>query len=278
MRSKTNPLVSVVMPIWNANQEYLSVAIESLRKQTLREWELIIVEDPSPQMSASTVSRFSDQRIHYIANKTRTSLVQQRNAGLSKCSSEFVAMLDADDWSDPDRLRLQREFLLANEDVDVLGCQLKIVDACGQGIADRSYPNLDTEIRSQMPIRNSIPQPGVMLRRSAVVGVGGYKYERYQGLEDYDLWCCLMSAGSKFANHPGYLTYYRIHHQQIKQAKIREQLLGTIDVKQIYFGKTMDWRQRLRIWFERFAVVLPSGFVMFLFKKMYFKKQVPERI
>lgn len=266
-----DPSISVVMPIYQTRQDYVHAALTSLVAQELRDWELIIVEDPSSCESKATVGSFADSRFHYFCNAERTSLISQRNLALSKCRAPVVAMLDSDDIAEPNRLFEQSAFLRANPSIDVVGCQLSIIDGEGAIVANRDYPLDHLSIRRGMKLRNLIPQPGVMFRRDTVVASGAYQYARNNGPEDFDLWCRLLKNGSQFANHPERLQRYRIHSGQIKQQRLRDQLLGTIEVKKTHFRGELGIRGWTRIYCEHALLFLPAWFVMKLFSNTYFR-------
>ena len=267
------PSVSVVMPIYQTRQDYVRDAIASLIAQDLSDWELIIVEDPSASESTLTVESFDDSRIHYFRNAERTSLISQRNLALAKCRAPLVAMLDADDVAEPNRLAEQMTFFAANSQTDVLGCQLTIIDTQGTAIAKRTYPQNHDAISRGMRFRNMIPQPGVMFRKERIVQARAYTYDRHAGLEDYDLWCRLLKSGIRFANHPNRLQRYRIHSSQIKQSRLQDQILGTIAVKRLHFANQLGLLGWARIACEYALTYLPASFVMRLFSASYFKSR-----
>lgn len=269
----SQPFVSVVMPIFCTRQEFVRAAIKSLVEQDFCDWELVIVEDPSDCESRDTVNHFDDERIVYFHNQNRTSLIEQRNLGLSKCRAPLIAMLDADDVANPNRLSEQIAFLNQHDKIGVVGCQLSIIDATGNLIGTRDYPTSHEAIRKGMMFRNMIPQPGVMFRKDAILQSGAYLYDRHCGLEDYDLWCRLLKAGVRFANHPERLQCYRIHNRQIKQSRMREQLLGTIEVKRQHFRGELGLLGWSRILAEYALTYLPSPWVMRLFSATYLKSE-----
>jgi glycosyltransferase involved in cell wall biosynthesis len=266
------PSVSVVMPVWNADAGLLDQAITSLLDQTLTDWELVMVEDPSPNMVTHTISQYDDDRIRYFANEGRTSLVAQLNRALHESRSQVVARMDADDICEPTRLEEQLAFLNAQPQCGVLGCQLSIIDEHGLPVGQRNYPCSHEEIRKTMSLRNAIAHPTVMFRLEPVLAVGGYRYDKYLGLEDYDLWCRLLKKGIQFRTHPHRLLRYRIHTGQIKQYRLREQILGTIEIKQLHLRGQMGGCARLRLCCEKVLLLIPAGIVMWLFRKCYIRR------
>src|SRR4051812_16878681 len=114
----TKPLVSVVMPMYNAAL-YVSEAIASLQSQTYEHWELIVVNDGSTDKSADIVRSFHDPRIRLIDNHDNAGSISKRlNEGLAEAQGEFLARLDSDDlWSDHDKLRKQVAVMVKDPDL-----------------------------------------------------------------------------------------------------------------------------------------------------------------
>jgi glycosyltransferase involved in cell wall biosynthesis len=270
MRSK--PIVSVVMPVLNPHPVYFRQAIESVLNQTFEDWELVIVEDPSPRPAVEILKDYPDPRIRHFVNPQRTSLVKQRNRALHEAKAELIACQDADDISEPERLEKQVKFMENYPEVAVLGTWLRVIDEDGQTLGFRRYPCDHDDIVRAMRIYNPIGQPSVMFRREVALKHGGYRYEKFSGIgEDYDLWCRLAKKGERFANLPEPLVRYRVHLAGIKTSKLRDALRGTIEIKQLHFGADMDFRARLRLVGERLLLFLPPKFVLWLFLKTSIK-------
>ena len=119
MRSK--PIVSVVMPVLNPHPVYFRQAIESVLNQTFEDWELVIVEDQSPRPAAEILKDYPDPRIRHFVRSQRTSLGDAMNLGLHEARAELVAILHADDISEPERLEKQVKFMENHPEVAVLG-------------------------------------------------------------------------------------------------------------------------------------------------------------
>ncbi len=267
------PLVSVIMPVYNAHPAYLREAIESLLAQSFQDWELVIVEDPSEQSAEPLVRQFSDPRICYFLNAQRTSLAQQRNAALDQARASIVACLDADDICEPDRLQKQLMFLQQNPDVTVLGTQLAVIDSGGRVLGYRKYPTQHAAIVAAMPIYNPIGHPSVAYRRDSVLGLGGYK--AYEGAEDYELWSRLALSGACFANHPEPLLRYRVHPHASKRTKLRETLRLTLDIKRTYWSHSMTTRARIRMLLEKLLLCAPPWLVYRLFVLTQYTRRRP---
>jgi glycosyltransferase involved in cell wall biosynthesis len=115
------PRVSVLMPVFDPDPKYFAEAIESVLSQSMHDWELLIVEDPSRRKVADTLRNFSDPRIRHFANAVRTSLVFQRNRTLGLARGQYVAMLDADDVAEPNRFEEQCHVLDTDTRTGVVG-------------------------------------------------------------------------------------------------------------------------------------------------------------
>ena len=274
---RKSPLVSVVMPVLNPHPVYFVEAVRSVLEQTLEELELVIVEDPSPRSAESLLAAFSDPRIRFERNPERTSLVDQRNLALRRAESDLVACLDADDVCEPERLQKQFDRLQSDERTTVLGGQLSIIDDTGRHVGSRHYPREHEAIVAAMRRYNPIAQPAVMFRKKAILDSGGYRYAKYLGLEDYELWCRLAQRGAQFANHPDSLVRYRVHPEGLKSAKLRGMILGTLDVKRQYWQDQMDWTSRMRMNVERILLWLPPALVLRLFMVTHYERPLRPR-
>jgi hypothetical protein len=180
--------------------------------------------------------------------------------------------LDADDVSESNRLAEQLAFVAAHPEIDVLGSQLTIIDDKGQIIARREYAHDHESICRLMRRYNAMGQSAVLMRRQLVVDAGGYLYRRRRCAEDYELWSRLLKLGARFANHPAALVRYRIHGAQTKVTALREHLLATIDIKQMFWRSQFDIRDRLHYWGEHGLGLMPNTLVLTLFQALQYRR------
>jgi glycosyltransferase involved in cell wall biosynthesis len=220
--TKAAPAVSVVMPVFNA-QQYLGSAIRSVLRQTFTDFEFIIVDDGSTDSSIrimDTAARF-DRRVRFIEGPHQ-GIVGALNLGLSKARGEFVARMDADDISLPDRLLRQIEFLRSHPDHVLVGSRVLLIDPDGSPICPFISETTHDEIdRAQVELRWPLVHPAVMMRREVLLQLGGYR-PQYEGLEDTDLFLRLAEIG-KLANLSDILLHYRQHHRSICALRTLEQ-------------------------------------------------------
>jgi glycosyltransferase involved in cell wall biosynthesis len=265
------PSVSVLMPVLNPHPVYFREAVASILAQQLADIELVIVEDPGESSAAELLP--ADSRVRHIRNPARTSLVDQRNRALAEASADVVAMLDADDIAEPERMASQLEFLREHPDVGLVGSALTIIGPDGKRLGTRGYPTQHDEIVAAMSRYNAIAQPSVMARKQLLLDAGGYTYRRFPVNEDYELWSRLVKRGVRLANHPQRLVRYRVHPHGTKAAMLKRMLRATIDVKKEHWRDRMDMRARLRFWAEHALLGLPPSVVLRLFMMTQYKDE-----
>ena len=259
------PLVSVVMTVLEPDRRYFPEAVASVLVQDYANLELVIVEDPSTRSAAELLRAFEDPRIVHHANPERTSHMRQRNQSLARARGQLVATLDADDVCHPQRISKQVQYFEQHPEVAVVGTQLAIIDADGRTSGSRAYPVGHEEILAALPRYNPIAQPSVMFRKAAIVEAGGYCYDRYPAVEDYELWSRLATQGIKFANLSEPLLKYRLHPGGMKATKLKGTLRGTLDVKNRYWRSQLGWRGHLRMTLERVLLLVPPAITYQIF-------------
>ena len=177
-------------------------AVESILQQTERNFELVVVDDGSRDDTAQVVRRFADSRIQ-LTERPPLGLVAALQEGLRTARAPLIARMDADDWSDPRRLRLQADFLDAHPEADLVATQVRYGgDAeANQGLAafvDWTNQLLThSEIALRRFVESPIVHPSVMFRRAIVERAGGYREGEFP--EDYELWLRWLAAGARFA-------------------------------------------------------------------------------
>ncbi len=209
MRGAT-PLVSVVMPVYDA-AAYLAAAIDSILAQTHPDLELIAVDDGSTDASGKILERYAkrDPRL-IVVRKRHEGVIRARNAGLSLARAPFVACMDADDISLPDRLALQASALAARPDVVCIGGAFDVIDARDRLLNRLLPPREHAEILAMALVgRSPICGSNAMFRRQEALAIGGYD-ETACFVEDIDLWLRLGETG-RLANLPDVISRVRFH-------------------------------------------------------------------
>ena len=193
------------MPVRN-EEKFVARAIKSILAQTYSDFEFIIVDDASTDNTVHVMKEFSDSRINLIQLEQNVGLPAALNAGLNVASGRWIARMDGDDVSDSSRLQIQREYLQAHPEIDVLGTNMSIVDESQRTHRRTHLPLEHYEIVWQSLFINPVAHPTVMMRKSTVLDVSGYLEESVYA-EDFDLWLRLFSV-ARFHNLPDFLYSY----------------------------------------------------------------------
>jgi glycosyltransferase involved in cell wall biosynthesis len=264
------------MAVLNPHPVYFPQAVRSILAQTLGQFELLIVEDPSPRRAEDTLAGFDDPRIRYYRNPERTGLIRQRNQGLALARSDVVAQFDADDIAEPSRLARQLDYLRAHPDVGVLGSQIAVIDERGAVRGYRRYPLTHEAVLEALPRVVPLAHPSVMFRKGPVLAAGGYQHVEFPHVDDYELWSRLALQGVRFANLPEVLLHYRVHPEMGKVTRLREVIRGVLRVKRLYWRDRMDWQARARMWGEQLLLGLPTWLTFRLLVRALYQDGPPD--
>lgn len=270
-----NRMLSVLLPVYQPRLEYLQKAIESILHQSFRDFELLVIEAPSGVSIDALLAKYHDKRIQHHRFPAKPSLVKQLNFGLQLSRAEMIARMDGDDWSHPERLKRQWDYLQQHPEISVLGTQICIMDDRDRPIGFRQYPTASEQAALLLKRYNTIAHPSVMYRKEHILAVGGYWYDRYPANEDYELWCRLVKRGYRLATLNEQLLRYRIHPQAMKSEKLKNILRGTRLVKRHYFGSSMSTADWSRYWAEGALLNLPGWMILQLFTRMNYRNEAP---
>jgi glycosyltransferase involved in cell wall biosynthesis len=220
------PRVSVVMPVFQA-ERFLAEAVRSILLQTYADFELLVFDDGSGDRSRAILREFAaaDARIR-LFEETHAGYVTWLNRGLELAHGEFVARMDADDVSLPERFERQVRFLDAHPDVVALGTHALFIDSDGDPIAPTEKPLDHDEIDRQHIAPGCqgamITHPSAMLRRAAALAAGGYRPEAVL-VDDLDLFLRMAERGH-LANLADVLLHYRIHPDSLGVSRRAQQI------------------------------------------------------
>lgn len=225
-KTMKDPLVSVVMPIYNS-EKYLAKAIDSILTQTYSNFELIIVDDGSTDQSGVIIKRYNDSRIQIIRHKTNEGVSASRNEAAAAAKGSYIAMHDADDISLPGRFDKQVKYLEQNLDIGVLGSSLKAIDEDDNFLYFINLLTNPDDLKLAEIFSNQIAQSSAMIRREIFKKSGGFNTQMTHA-EDTDLWR-RVSHYCQIANLKEPLCIYRVHPAGASAniAKIRESALAT---------------------------------------------------
>jgi len=213
-----SPMISVVLPVYQNNNDYLDLAINSILNQSLEEFELIIVANSCDNKIWEYLQTFEDDRIR-LFRTTIGQIAFNLNYAVNISQSDLIARMDADDISNKDRLKIQYEYLLNNPHVDIIGSGVNIIDKNNIKVDKLLNPQSNKKIRASLPYKNPFCHPTVVIRKSTLLNHAGYLGGFYS--EDYSLW--LRLARDKdiiFENIQEYLLDYRITDSQTRGSKL----------------------------------------------------------
>lgn len=204
----TNPLISVIIPAYNA-ADTIAAAISSALAQTYRPLEILVVDDGSTDKTSQVADSFGDQ-IRFLS-QANAGPAAARNLGLRESRGELIAFLDADDRWHPDKLALQWQILLQQPSVGLVHTEVSHFDLQSEvpwrvEVGRRNFVGNCTALLLQ---ENRILNSSVVLRREYLDQTGFFD-ERFKGVEDYDLWLRL-SGCCEFAYLDEPLVWYRHH-------------------------------------------------------------------
>lgn len=218
------PLVSVLLPVRDGAR-YLEGALASIRSQTLRDWELVAVDDGSTDATSAILARAADDdpRIRVIRQEP-LGLVCALQRAVGEARAPYLARMDADDESMPQRLERQLAVFESDEDVVLVGGSFHVIEETGRLV--RTEPGLvhPDDLCRELFVRNPFAHGSVMLRRSAMVAAGGYRFE-HPAAEDYDLWRRLAMIGN-LRNLPEVVYRWRLNPRGVTRLQAERQRLS----------------------------------------------------
>jgi glycosyltransferase involved in cell wall biosynthesis len=247
------PTLSVLMPCYNAEMT-IEECLQSLKVQTLADFEVILVDDGSTDNTGKILQKWAarDSRFKAIP-QTHSGIITALNAGLSVCKAPYVARMDADDRCHPDRLARQVGYLENNPGVAVVSCLVQgfPMEQVRQGfqIYIEWLNSLveDDEIRREIFIESPLAHPSVTYRRRVILEAGGYQEHGWP--EDYDLWLRLYLAGARFGKVPQVLLEWREYPQRLTRTDSRYSLENFLRAKAYYLAQgPLNDRDAVIIW------------------------------
>jgi len=233
-----NPLVSVILSVYNG-EKYLAEAIESILNQTYINFEFIIIDDGSTDKSLEIIASYDDKRIVLVSRENR-GLIASLNEGIEQAKGKYIARMDADDISLPNRLEEQIGFMKKNIDIGVCGTA---IIGFGEEIKEKAWKlsSADKSLKTELLFSSCFAHPTVMIRRDILIDNNLYYNENYVHAEDFELWT-QMEKYTKFANLKNPLLRYRVLEDSISRVadkNIEERYLVIKSIFEIYL-KEMD--------------------------------------
>src|SRR3990167_2130806 len=193
-------MISVIMPVKNG-AETIEVALQSILNQTFQDFEIIVIDDHSTDNTVNIVNALAEKtgKIRIIKNGKSLGVTTSLNLALQNAKYEYVARMDADDESLPDRLKLQHDYLQKNPNIAVVGGQVLFMGSTSQHDYHLRYETNSELIKKEMLKNNQLSHPAVMYRKSVILQLGGYR-DFFKNAEDYDLWLRLLRHSYEISN------------------------------------------------------------------------------
>lgn len=205
---------SVLMSVYEKeNPEWFRKSIQSMLEQTVFPDEFVIVKDGKLPKELDEVimnySRLYPTLFQIVALDENVGLGPALQIGVEECSNEFIARMDSDDYSVPNRVETELKIISANDNLGIVGSNVfEFTGELNNIVSTVKLPEEHSEIISFSKKRNPFRHPSVLLRKSKVLEAGNYR--EYYLCEDYDMWVRMLRKGSKGYNIQKELVYMRI--------------------------------------------------------------------
>ena len=267
---KYNQLVSIIMPVYNAG-DFLVEAIESVRKQTHQNWELIAINDGSTDNSLDILKQSAnqDKRIK-IVNTEHKGLPYALNTGLKEAQGEFIARMDADDVNHPKRLETQLKYLQNHPDIILVGSQVTMIDVKGNVLAKKSFPLDHKRIYRMLAYMMPIQHATILARASYFKDIA---YQNHTTAEDVSMFFKMLARG-KLANVKENLYFYRLREGSNSLRSLKKTYYLTLKSR---VKAVLDWGYKPEILgivlniFQFVTIsILPTRIVFALYKFLRF--------
>ena len=214
------PIVSIIMSVYNEDQNHLIESIQSILDQTLSDFEFIIINDnPSNILLENVINSFHDDRIKLFRNEVNIGLALSMNRAAELATTDCLVRMDADDIAEKDRIARQYEYYLKG--YDLLFSRYSFIDESSNPINENKAENQSIyspdEISKIIQLKNIIHHPTVMMRKELLFAVGGYR--NFPCSQDYDLWLRIAEFGCRFYMLEQSLLKYRINSNSVSSKK-----------------------------------------------------------
>lgn len=228
-----SPMVSILMPVYKTSQ-YLREAMDSMLSQTFTDFELIVLNDCSPDNAEEILDEYNDPRIVRYLGEKNVGLANVLNVGMQLAKGEYIARMDSDDLSTPNRLEVQVNFLEQHPDIDLCSCGMILFGAKDGKWVRESDPD---KVRISALFYSPILHASSVWRKEAFEKEGLHFEQEMVPAEDYDLWCRALAKGLRMVNIPECMYLYRIHANQAtgntertsrKEVEVRRKFLHNI--------------------------------------------------
>lgn len=255
------PKVSIIMGVYNG-EKYLGRAIDSILAQTYNDFEFIICNDASTDRTLKLLKTYAsqDNRIIILNNEKNLGLAKSLNKCIEISTGKLIARMDDDDIAVSDRFEKQINFLDNHSEFAFVGSGIQFFNESGE---------FGTLIPKELPDKKdvfyggSFMHPTIIIRKEALVSVGGYTSNKYtRRAEDYDLWCKLYSVGRIGGNLQEVLLNYYEGEISFSKRKIKDRL-DLIRLKKLWFSRmSVPYTLYIKIILKEIIAILTPRVIM----------------
>ena len=193
-----------------------------------KDFEFIIIDDCSTDRSVSIVESYKDERIKFIKNENNMRLPASLNKGIKLALGKYIARMDADDISNPERFAKQVAYLESHPDVVAVGSSFQAIDEYGCYLYVHNALR-GTKLAKYYLMPSPMAHPTVIMRRDVILNNNLFYDEQYSSAQDYDLWLRIIKK-FKIDNLPDILLRYRIQNNSISVTKRQQQQDNTYKI------------------------------------------------
>lgn len=229
---QNNILVSIIMSVYN-DEKYLNEALDSIFAQTIQNFELIIIDDCSTDDTVKIIESYHDKRIRLMVNDKNEGLTKNLNKALKYVRGKYIARMDGDDRSRPQRFEKQIEFLEENPDLMLISCRTHMF---GEEDLISDIQGTPKQLQTMMLIRPVLAHPGFMMKRE-LIDIYGFQYdETYRSAQDYNF-AVRVAREFSIGITKEILLDYRVHKKQVSSKFSGEQMNNASRVRNMQ----LDW-------------------------------------
>lgn len=212
-------LISIITPVYKC-EDLIEETIKCVLEQTYTNWEMILVDDCSPDNSANIIKKYADidDRIKYIKLNENSGAAIARNKALEESSGRFVAYLDADDLWKPEKLEKQVKFMIKNNYAFTCTDYEKIDE---QGNSLNKIVRIPTKVDYNLFLRNTIIQTVGVMVDTSITGKDLLVMPNIRRRQDAATWCQLLKKGFDCYEVPENLSYYRVVKNSLSSNKFK---------------------------------------------------------
>ena len=266
--NKHNPIISIILPTYNGKEERLSESIESVLNQSFKDFELIIINDASTNNIEKIIKEYKDSRIRYIKNEKNLKLTKTLNKWISVARWKYIARIDDDDIrSDSDKLEKQINFMESNKEYWLVWTNGIIINSDWKELYRLIKPFSDDELRKKLIIWNWFIHSSVIIRKSILDKVWWFYDEKWNFVEDYELWLRIWKI-SKMKNLSDIFIKYRVNENWVSVLNHRKQKFLALKLLFKYYKYYPKTYTIYAFIFKLWELIVPPSISKFIMNKI----------